>query len=334
MVATHGHTAFGRADDLALRELLTSVVAERLGREREIETVDRSLHPHIGSYDCYTLSVGLRGGERLRLFLKDYRFSRQSKDTPDARKSRELRVYRELLSSADLGTPAYYASVEEEGRCWLLIELMEGAPVDRVDLEFGALAAGWLAQLHQHFSGRQQQLARSGFLVRFDAEFFQRRLRAARRDVARLSPADASRFDRLAPICEDAIPALTAGPPTLVHGGFIPWHLMVDRGCDPVRVCVIDWELAGLGSPLYDLAYFADDGTDDVVEAICEAYRGAAAGRGLAPPDGATLRRSVHCLRLYRVVDWLSRGVERGFSPEKVSKLVTRAEDLACHVPV
>ena len=58
------------------------------------------------------------GGESFRFFLKDYGFSRQSKDAPEARRDRELRVYRDLLAGADLGTPAYYGSVwnEQVGR--------------------------------------------------------------------------------------------------------------------------------------------------------------------------------------------------------------------------
>jgi hypothetical protein len=146
------------ADDRSLREQVERIVADRFGEGCEIVGYEKTLFPHIGSYDCHTVSVQLGGGESFRFFLKDYGFSRQSKDAPEARRDRELRVYRDLLAGADLGTPAYYGSVwnEQVGRFWLLIELVEGTAVDEVNAESGALAAGWLARMHAHFAPRSE----------------------------------------------------------------------------------------------------------------------------------------------------------------------------------
>ena len=324
------------ADDRVLREQVERVVADLFGADREIVGYDKTLFPHIGSYDCHTVSVRLGGGDAFRFFLKDYGFSRQSKDAPEARRDRELRVYRDLLAGADLGTPAYYGSVWDEraGRFWLLIELVEGAAVDEVNVESGALAASWLARLHAHFAPRSEQLAASTFLTRLDADFFRAKASDAARDVARIEPEAVRRFERVLPHYEAAIPAMTAGPDTLVHGGYIPWHLVIDRDRDPVRIGVIDWELAALGSRFYDLAFFADDGGTSTIDPICDAYLAEASRSGFGVPDADLAHRAVHCFRLHRVFDWLSRSVERGFSAKKVSKLVDRAAKLAGQIPV
>ena len=54
------------ADDRVLREQVERVVAEQLGADREIVGYDKTLFPHIGSYDCHTVSVQLAGGDAFR----------------------------------------------------------------------------------------------------------------------------------------------------------------------------------------------------------------------------------------------------------------------------
>lgn len=323
------------SDDCVLREQLERIVAKRFGPGHEIVALERTLFPHLGSYDCHTVSVQLHAGIAFRCFLKDYGFSRQSKDAPEARRDRELRVHRDLLAGAGLDTPAYYGSVWDEGsaRYWLLIELVEGRSLDEVSRESGALAADWLARMHAHFEQQPERLAACDFLTRLDADFFRSRARHALRDVAQIAPDALRRLTSVLPHYEAAIPAMTAGPPTLVHGGYIPWHLIVDRSRDPLRTCVIDWELAALGSRFYDLAYFADEGRTRTIDPICDAYLAAASKHGLDAPDPAALRHTVHCFRLQRVFDWLSRSVERELPAQKVSKLVDRAWKLCERIP-
>ena len=41
------------------------------------------------------------------------------------------------------------------------------------------------------------------------------------------------------------------------------------------------------------------------------------------------MRRVIDCFRLHRVVDWLSRSEEKGYSQEKIGWLVNRAESLS-----
>lgn len=56
------------ADDRVLREQVERVVAEQFGAGREIVGYEKTLFPHIGSYDCHTVSVQLGGGDAFRFF--------------------------------------------------------------------------------------------------------------------------------------------------------------------------------------------------------------------------------------------------------------------------
>jgi aminoglycoside phosphotransferase (APT) family kinase protein len=316
------------ADEAQLRACLEEIVAAHFGRRAAIAGVERTRFPQLGSYDCDSVTVELADGGRLALFVKDFGFSRLSKDDRELRRVRELRVYRDLLAPAELGTPRYYGSLwdESRGRFWLILERVEGAVVDRVDVDRGAPAAAWLARMQGHFL-RRGGLAGCDFLIRHDARFFRAKASAADRDVAQLSPASSRRLAGVLERFEGILDLLLGEPRTLVHGGYIPWHVLVDTRRE--RVCAVDWELAALGSTLYDLAIFTDGVEPAVRERVEQAYRDAAAEHGVPVPDAPEMRRALDGFRLHRILDWLSRSVEKEFPEPKVAKLVVQAERLA-----
>jgi hypothetical protein len=305
-------------------------VAERFGSRASIAAVRRERFPYIGSYDCDAVSVELHGGERLSLFFKDFGYSRLSKDGREDRRLRELRVYRDLLASAELGTPRYYGSLWDEarGRYWLLLELVEGTVVEEADARFGPPAAAWLARMQAHFLRHPERLERCEFLIRHDAAFFRSKAESARRDVARLSPASEPRLAAVLERYDRVVELVASQPRSLVHGGYIPWHVLVAGGDAALRVCAVDWELAAHGATLYDLAFFTDGVAAPVRERIWQAYREAAAEHGVPVLDEAQMQRVIDGFRLHRVLDWLSRSVEKEFPEPKVASLVGRAEEL------
>jgi aminoglycoside phosphotransferase (APT) family kinase protein len=317
------------ADETTLRGCLEEIVADRFGSGASIAGIHRTRFPHLGSYDCDSVTVELDDGERLSLFLKDFGFSRLSKDDRELRRVRELRVYRDLLAHADLGTPRYYGSLwdESQARFWLILERVEGTVVEHVDEERGVPAAAWLARLQGHFL-RFGDLGACDFLILHDARFFRSKAASARRDVARLSPASSPRLAALLERYDRAVDRMLETPRSLVHGGYIPWHVLLDAGREPARVCAVDWELAALGSTLYDLALFTDGVEPPVRERIERAYRDAAAQHQVPVPEEPEMRRVLDCFRLHRILDWLSRSVEKQFPERKVAKLVAQAERL------
>src|SRR5207237_7099752 len=120
-------------------------------------------------------------------------------------------------------------------------------------LEHWFAAARGLARLHAHFAGRAGELAACDFLLRLDGDYL-RGWAARARDVAGgydgpLAAALARVVAGYGPVCE----VLARQPPTLVHNDLAPKNVLADRAHRPARICVVDWEVAGVGCGLLDL---------------------------------------------------------------------------------
>ena len=147
---------------------------------------------------------------------------------------RELEVYRSLLDGADLGTPELAAAVSDpdRDRYWLVVEKVRGTELYQVgELERWQEALRWLARLHDRFV----ELPPTDFLVRYDRSYFE--LWPARAGVS-------------LPGYEAVVDRLAALPTTLVHGELYASNVLVAEG----RVCAVDWELAGVGPGVLDVA--------------------------------------------------------------------------------
>jgi thiamine kinase-like enzyme len=88
----------------------------------------------------------------------------------------------------------------------------------------------------------------------------------------------------------------------------------------------IDWELAALGAPLYDLAFFTDGVEPQARDRMWDAYRDSASQHNAPLPGKTQMHFLVDCYRLHRIFDWLSRSIEKQFSEDKVIALVAQAE--------
>jgi hypothetical protein len=198
---------------------------------------------------------------------------------------REIEVYRSLLAGAGLGTPELHASVVDprRRRFWLAIEKVAGVPLYQVELERWDEAARWLACLHDRFAG----LPAADYLVRYDKAFFE--LWPARAGV------DLPGYDV-------AVDRLARLPTTLVHGDLYPSNVLIG----PARVCAVDWELAGIGPGVLDLAALTLGLADVDVERLGSAYRNGL----IRPPDARSFAADLDCARLHLAVQWL------GWSPD------------------
>lgn len=322
-----GHSSI-TADEKVLHQCAEEIAARRFKSRSPIANLRRAPMRYLGSYDCDSVAVRLIDGTEFRFFLKDYGFSRRTKDSPIERREREVAVYQEILSQAKLGTPGYYGSIwdDSQGRYWLLLELVEGVLIKDHSVEHGVRAAQWLGRSAGFFRHHPHHLVGCDFLIGHDAQFFRSKAETAVANVARIAPESGSALARIVERYEPAIRAMVEQPLTLVHGGYIPWHIILNFNGNPVRVCPIDWELAALGQPLYDLAFFIDGAEREAREEICEAYRRSARLHGAPLPTRTHMNYLINCYRLHRIFDWLSRGIEKGFSEDKVGRLVAQAE--------
>ena len=319
------------ADEEVLRQCLGPAVRATAGGRATIAGIDRRRFDLATSYAAEVLTVRLDSGAAFQVFLKNFGLSARPKDGPRQRREREVRVYRELLAGAGLGTAGYYGSVLDEarGRLWLLLEYVDGTPVGYCDLDSWAPAAAQLGRLHGHFAGQGDRLRACDFLVRHTADFFWSKAELALRDAAQIAPGLAGRLaavvDRYGPV----VGAMTGQPPTLLHGGCRPSNILIRVAADPSRVCILDWEEAALGAPLVDVAYLLDGIAPPLLDRLLGAYRQGAAEYGLALPPPAEMKYLVDCFRLHMVLNSLSQGVLKGYKEKDVAKLLAIGERLS-----
>ena len=308
----------------------------RIARETwggvEVESFARQPLPRT-SYVVDVVTVRLLDGSEQRVLLKDFGSSRIPKDNEAARRERELRVYRDILPTLELGAPKYLGSVWQEDlpRFWLLMEFVEGRTLRKQSFRLYLAAARELGKMQGSLAAaadRLQGLVGDGWwLQRHDAEFFRRRAEAAVLAAQNVVPDLAPRVERLASGYEPVIEIMAAQQTTLVHGSLRPRNVMVTAD---ERICPIDWELAGWGSPLYDLA-FLSDGFDHVdASALYTAWRHGFEHRGLVAPPADEIARTVDCFKLHKIFKALSECATWSEQHRAVEKYLDAAERLAC----
>jgi Phosphotransferase enzyme family len=301
------------------------------GRRARVARLERSPLRSATSYSAEVVSVRLADGTEMRFFLKDYGSSRRPRPALSQRRERELGVYRHVIGGGEIGTARYCGAVWDEGAAlhWLLLEFVAGTPLRHMELRFWIDAARWLGRLPGRFAGSPGLSAAMPLLERHDADFFAAKAERARGSVSHYSPVLANRLEGILERYESSIDLLAAQERVLVHGHYEAANILVDAGTRPVRICPVDWELAALGSPLFDLAALCDGFQPPVLHHIWDAYAETAADAGHATPPRDRLRHLVDCFRLHRVVAWLASAAEKRYPPSGVEKLLARGEILA-----
>jgi aminoglycoside phosphotransferase (APT) family kinase protein len=188
-------------------------------------------------YSSSHLIEELRVGPRRRLLLKHLSGSSRSRPSFTASPRGEIAAYRDVLGQSAIDAPRYVDSQLHRSRGWLLLELVSGRPLWQLgEPAAWEQAARWLARLHA------LPLPAGHGLLRYDAAHLRRRLELATwlpgcRRIA------AGAADRLAEL-----------PVSFIHGEFTPSNVMVSRRGDAFRIRPVDWETAGLGPGVLDLA--------------------------------------------------------------------------------
>lgn len=262
-----------------------------------VERLERRPHAYRASFGLEALRLMLADGRDLRLVRKNLSHRSLDANARWAKPShlhnplREIEVYDRVLAGHELGTPAYYGAVVDSARdrYWLFLEDVPGVSLWQIGEPTTWLAvARWLAQLHQ-------RVAPDGLsLLRYDGDLLRRFVAQAAARLPRRSRLQlASANERLS----DAFEGMATG---LVHGDFYPSNVLVDVRDGTTRVCALDWEAAGVGPPLLDLASLVAGWPESDVVTFANAYRGALA----EPPCEEAFRRALDFCRLYIAVRW------------------------------
>jgi aminoglycoside phosphotransferase (APT) family kinase protein len=241
-------------------------------------------------------------------------------DLHDAR--RELDVYDRLLADAGLGTARLYASGDDPP--WLLLERVAGVELYQV-----GSAAAWcfvaqeLALLHAVLAPRAD---RAATLLRHDAALLRRWPERA----AAFAPASARPLlERIAAAYAPVAARLLALPRGVIHGELYASNVLVDDAQRPRRMCPVDWELAGVGPHLLDVAALVSGGgwSDDDRYAIAAAYREALPRA--ERPHPRTFRADLDACRLHLALQWLGWAADWTPPPEHRTDWLHDATELA-----
>ncbi len=233
---------------------------ERVLKQR-VKILRRRLSAYSSSYTVENLDVTLARGKKLRLVLKDVSPSSVLATAQQVRPhflyhpAREIEVYQKILNPARVGTAQCVGAVNsaELERHWLFLERVEGRLLWQVgDLAQWDATARWLGELHSRLAGKKFSTAKT--LLRYDEKFFAVWIGRAEKFLKKRRVAELRQFARLAKNYHRVVKKLVALPQSFIHGECYASNVIMRAGAPAHAICVIDWELAGIGSGALDLA--------------------------------------------------------------------------------
>jgi hypothetical protein len=317
----------GETLDAELGAGLDTAVRRAAGPRVEVVGVRRTPSPHATVFPAEVVSVELASGERVSIFVKH--LGEEQRSHPDKRvREREARVYDELLGDRGLPVPRFLGSGwnDATGRRELFLEYVNGWNLKYQELRHWYAAARHLAQLHLAFALQGDRLLGRDFLLRLDRDYL---FAWAGRAVAAVSSLSAELANRLQRTVDDlsvAADLLAEQPPTLVHNDLAPKNVIADTSASSGRTCIVDWEMAGVGCGLMDLAHLTYGLPPREAERMFDLYGEELSDTGLMPSheEGkrllascqlhGTLYRLAHAdvwrLPLERVEEWIADSEE------------------------
>ncbi|HEX6535686.1 MAG TPA: phosphotransferase [Gemmatimonadaceae bacterium] len=320
-------------DDAALRRTVERLLARADGRPAEVRALTRTPSPFTTLFPVEVLSLSLRDGRELSLFVK-HLGSRRVDHPEKRRRDRELLIYEELLGDDELPVARYYGSEwsEDGERRELFLEYIPDWDLRYHELEHWFTAARRLARLHAHFAARERHLLSRDYLLRLDAEYLREWAERALGVVAGYDAALAHRLSPVAGAYARIAGAQARRPVTLVHNDLSPKNVLADRAYAPARIGIVDWEVAGVGCgvlDLVDLTYGLDPASD---ERMRDAYCAELAGTGLLPTDRGELDALFAACELQKTIHRLAHGASWGLPLDTVARWTREAEQLLTEV--
>ena len=303
------------------------MLGERLGKPVRLTRITREPSPFATVFPAYVLRVALADGPTLSLWLKA--LGAEQADHPEKqRRDREVRIYEELLGDHQLPVVSYFGSTfnRHTQRLELVLEYIDDWNLKYQPHEHWFDAARRLAHLHVHFAARADELERSDFLLRFDRSFFEDWAQRALATVRGAWPDLGRRLGGVVRGYGAAITLLEGQPPTLVHNDLSPKNVVVDRSRSPARICIVDWEMAGVGCGVLDLVHlkYGLDQTSD--REMCAVYLAELAGTGLIPGTNGELSVLFAAAELHKTLYRLAFSAEWKLPRARVEEWVADSE--------
>ena len=284
---------------------LVALVRERVGSKPVgIEARPNGFSTKLSSY---FVTLNLKDGGEMALFVKKVLGETGSR-LPDPI-DREALVYEALGADPDFAAPDLIGIIGGDDP-HLVLDAVPGSDLRYQDLDRWLLVAGELGRMHGAFAPRVGELESFDFLVRHDASYNMATAKLALSVLNESKHTDASNLIEevvkgYGPVADE----LARQPATLVHGDLAPKNILNDDRNDSRPVWFVDWEWAGIGPGLGDLADLANGLDRAMTRQMLNEYV-AAAGSAVPGGDAAVTRSFELALldktmfRLGRSIDW------------------------------
>lgn len=320
-------------------------VSETLGRDPErprLAGLRWRRSRYATTHTLLEAEADLVGGTTLPLMLKRIDVHGSFGDRPDGKPAhvydgmREALVYRTLLADGEPDVPLLYGVVRSAGSTtagpWLLLERVRGRELYQFEaIEPWEEVAAWLAGFHArgrsttrfHVTRRAARLLdHSKALLR---SWYARACRIAE---ARSDEGAQRALERLAAPYGRAVDIALGLPRTLVHGDFYPSNILLEERGSTLLVRPVDWELAGVGPGLLDLAALtAGEWGEAARDRIVAAYREASPAE--ARVDASTFESNLIACGLITAMQWLGWDADWLPPPEHRTDWLAAALDAA-----
>lgn len=310
-------------EDNEILGALEAGLREQLGGNVRVDRMSRRLSDYRSSFAIQELDVVLDDGRRLAVMFKDLspqsllEVARRTRPQHLYDPRREIGVYRRVLSSLALGTATCYATHVDlqRDRYWLFVEKVNGVELYQVgELSVWEGVARWLARFHACSRTLADKVPEARLLP-WGLDDYRRSLSRARECIAQCHSreADESRaIEQIAQDYERTIERLLAMPVTIIHGDFFASNVLVQQANGRTRVCPIDWETAGVGPGLIDLAALvAGEWPEHQRTAIATAYFESLVEAGVLKRGKlADFQRDLACCRLQLAIHIIGRSAE------------------------
>ena len=285
--------------------------------------IERVPYPYATSYPLEEVTARLGDGRTLRLILKDLTWDRLLGEARRTKPSflyeprRCIETYRRILPDAGVGATCHGTFTDDVGgRYWLLIEKVPGVELWQIgDFATWESVARWLGRFHQRFAAEGEAVAiRNPYLLRYGPDHLRIWPARAMDAVAGQEPDAERRHDmaRLVAGYDRVVERLACVPPSFIHGELYASNVLVGDAGDGEQIWPVDWEMAGVGPPLLDLAALTAGWAGEEQVKLVDAYLhewGAAGG----PASAADVSMLLDCCRLHYALQWL--GWSPGWSP-------------------
>jgi phosphotransferase family enzyme len=289
---------------------------------REHRAVQAWLQVHAGPWEPGSLEV-LQGRRYSTVYRLNH--SKQGEARVIAKRCRtatarmERMIYQQLLPLTGLPALSCYGLLEEPGGqfSWLFLEDAAGRRYSPLLPEHRTLAGRWLGEI-QLVTG-SADLKR--WLPQRELDYYRQLLCGCQAMLldhlngGLLSSEDgtvlhniAAHLDVVESLWREIEETCAPMPPSLVHGDFVIKNLRI---CDTVHgpaILVFDWEFAGWGSPVIDLAQFIDRTASPELSRYCSILQREHSHLNLCDIQAAAACGNL--LRLVNQISWATAGQE------------------------